>query len=63
MKRVPVFGAELVENASNVSRVLAELAQLFFELIDFFDDEDRQNDRVVLEAIDGERVVKHYVRV
>ena len=33
--------AKLVENARDVPRVLPQLAQLFFELIDLFDHEDR----------------------
>ena len=41
IERAPVLIAQLVENARKVSRVLPELAELFFELIDLFDDEDR----------------------
>jgi hypothetical protein len=36
-----VLIAKLVEDTREVPRVLPELTQLFLELIDLFDDEDR----------------------
>ena len=41
IERVSVLGSQLVEDAREVACVLPELAELFLELIDLFDDKDR----------------------
>ena len=41
IERAAILIAKVVEDARKVPRVLPELAQLFFELIDLLDDENR----------------------
>ena len=40
IERMTVLIAQVIEDPGKVTRVLAQLAELFLELVDFFDHED-----------------------
>ena len=55
--------AEIVEEPYDMARVTAALRPLAFELVDLFDDVDRNDDVVVVEAKNRVGVMKQDVRV
>jgi hypothetical protein len=59
----PALFAEPIEHARNRPRVLAALGGFAFEAVDFFDDFDREQDVIVLEAEEGVGVVEENVGV
>ncbi len=55
--------AMLVEVAGDLAGVATQLAHVLLELVELFDDVDRNDDRVVIEAVDRPRVVQQNVGV